>query len=1589
MKQMSSFQRWKKRYFKLKGHKLYYAKDTTSVIFDEIHLSDLSVAECSTKNINHSFQCITPFRSLVLAADTRREMEEWIAALKAANTTTHYYEGTEQVHSLLSGQHNWYATSHARPTYCNVCREALSGVTSHGLSCEVCKFKAHKRCAAKAINNCKWTTLASVGKDIIEDEDGNLAMPHQWIEGNLPVSAKCAVCEKTCGSVLRLQDWRCLWCRSMVHTACRPLHPTRCPLGPCRISIVPPIVLSTIGTDESWEATRPQGCSPLLVFVNSKSGDNQGVRFLRRFKQLLNPAQVFDLMNGGPVLGLRLFKCFNPFRILICSGDGSVGWVLSEIDKIHMTNQCQIGVLPLGTGNDLARVLGWGSACDDDTHLPQTLERYERATTKMLDRWSIMSYVSHVSLSPQPKLESLASHSLHSQVAEYEDSVGAHLATLLQSDQNSEVISSAKVLCETIKSLILKVGRSWGDASQTTEGSVDTQEDSLTAKCAVLNDKLDLLLRTLHEESVAHQTLQRASISSLSTTTAEESSSLVEESPDTSIDLDPAERGAACNQLKKRLKKKHFIERDALMSRANSLKKAVREIIEHTEKAVDDQNEQTTIRLPPPTILLEPSEDTVVQGVGQQGIKMAGLQVLPTIEGSSTEASPCASPMPGATKTPYVCSITTTFPLPPVSPVPTLLPTHPLHLPHPSHQLGATPPSTFLHPPGALGDGGGADPLGLNFQMLSPLPDQRRDSHTEFDFANIPAPSAFADRSRKNSMQEGRRDSVSEKNAISLEGIEVRIQSSTDNLVDVCEDEPYMFEEKPIEERRESLPSLLDKSFTIDEDVEQLESKSETDERDLEEDSESAAGDSDDHDELQEDGKDKTETQDSDETDETVRETQEGDGGEDNSTPEVDTSGLEEVPKGVEEEEFQATTLQKEEKEDASSVQEEEGETSTIKEEEEVTSSKQEQEEEEGEEEKGIEAVDAEKEERVSRREDPMGGEAPVEPSLPEVPLAEEEIPDSLEEEAAEDSIVSPPMERIVEGAEAVTEDEMEEEEKGENTSRRISSGSTLKSQAGPISTLSVASPPAGRDKSRSPDRGGRGSFCRGVARGSAAGRPSRKHLPIINPLVSLPMWPNIATGGSTGGLIRKVLLANADTLCAAASPLMDLDDSSLEGFTERCIMNNYFGIGIDAKITLDFHNKREEHPEKCRSRTKNFMWYGVLASKEWLCKTYKNLDQRVQLECDGERIPLPSLQGIVVLNIPSFMGGTNFWGGTKEDDSFLAPSFDDRILEVVAVFGSAQMAASRIINLQHHRIAQCSSIKITILGEAGEEGVPIQVDGEAWTQPPGIVRIVHKNRVQMLCRNRDLEVSLKAWEEKQRSLGSQTKQLTLLADEELPVLAMLATTVSDIIVCVKAAAAATSSLETAFGELAASALSCLEKVWRDNRVIESPNLRMLATELVHNIRHLQTEVLRTLKEDPSVISQTLADSLQTALSSFDGVLKPVHEKDSLMHFVSEEEGEPKRAHSKGLFKLKLKREGRRGTFEKEVREWGTEEVAGWLDTLLLSEYQESFFSHDIRGAELLNLERRDLKELGITKIGHIKRIQQGIREIKESKSHG
>ena len=47
----------------------------------------------------------------------------------------------------------------------------------------------------------------------------------------------------------------------------------------------------------------PENANPLLVFVNVKSGGCQGLNLITSFRKLLNPHQVFNLENGGPLPG--------------------------------------------------------------------------------------------------------------------------------------------------------------------------------------------------------------------------------------------------------------------------------------------------------------------------------------------------------------------------------------------------------------------------------------------------------------------------------------------------------------------------------------------------------------------------------------------------------------------------------------------------------------------------------------------------------------------------------------------------------------------------------------------------------------------------------------------------------------------------------------------------------------------------------------------------------------------------------------------------------------------------------------------------------------------------------------------------------------------------------------------------------------------------------------------------------------------------------------------------------------------------------------------------------------------------------------
>ncbi|XP_056625409.1 diacylglycerol kinase theta [Triplophysa dalaica] len=136
----------------------------------------------------------------------------------------------------------------------------------------------------------------------------------------------------------------------------------------------------------------PKGSCPLLVFVNPKSGGLKGREILYSFRKLLNPHQVFELSSGGPLPGLHTFRDVPRFRILVCGGDGTVGWVLGVLESIRHKIACPepaISIVPLGTGNDLARVLRWGAGYSGEDPY-NILISVDEAEEVHMDRWTIL-----------------------------------------------------------------------------------------------------------------------------------------------------------------------------------------------------------------------------------------------------------------------------------------------------------------------------------------------------------------------------------------------------------------------------------------------------------------------------------------------------------------------------------------------------------------------------------------------------------------------------------------------------------------------------------------------------------------------------------------------------------------------------------------------------------------------------------------------------------------------------------------------------------------------------------------------------------------------------------------------------------------------------------------------------------------------------------------------------------------------------------------------------------------------------------------------------------------------------------------------
>lgn len=97
--------------------------------------------------------------------------------------------------------------------------------------------------------------------------------------------------------------------------------------------------------------------TPIIAIVNKSSGGQVGVDILQSFYRYLNPIQVIDLLEEG-LDKLKLFKNLKRIKIIVGGGDGTIGSVLTYMSEPQFLEdfkvKANLGVLPLGTGNDLS-----------------------------------------------------------------------------------------------------------------------------------------------------------------------------------------------------------------------------------------------------------------------------------------------------------------------------------------------------------------------------------------------------------------------------------------------------------------------------------------------------------------------------------------------------------------------------------------------------------------------------------------------------------------------------------------------------------------------------------------------------------------------------------------------------------------------------------------------------------------------------------------------------------------------------------------------------------------------------------------------------------------------------------------------------------------------------------------------------------------------------------------------------------------------------------------------------------------------------------------------------------------------------------
>jgi len=197
--------------------------------------------------------------------------------------------------------------------------------------------------------------------------------------------------------------------------------------------------------------------------------------------------------------------------------------------------------------------------------------------------------------------------------------------------------------------------------------------------------------------------------------------------------------------------------------------------------------------------------------------------------------------------------------------------------------------------------------------------------------------------------------------------------------------------------------------------------------------------------------------------------------------------------------------------------------------------------------------------------------------------------------------------------------------------------------------------------------------------------------------------------------------------LSSFAGPIKGDEEDNL---VAEKIYNNYFSVGVDAKVALDFHIARESNPEGFKSRNYNkfkYFQYGAVS----VLGGCRDLNKKMTVLVDGKEVKIPnSVEGVVALNLTSYASGTNPWKNSKPAQEWAEQRIDDGLLEVVGVNGTLHLGQIRTGLSTGVQIGQGKEV-VFILKEA----LPVQADGEPWLQQPARMIITLHNKTKMLQR--------------------------------------------------------------------------------------------------------------------------------------------------------------------------------------------------------------------------------------------------------------